>query len=485
MKTLIAIMTCQAYRHRADCQRETWVKDIPPSLDYKFFLGQSNEKAPTPLPDEIVLLAGDDYKSFPAKVQAMLRYALENGYDRIFKCDDDVYVDPVRLADAIPVNADYCGRKRGPSGGHPAPYASGFSYWLSSAAAKIIVDSSLTNDPAEDRWVGNTLLRNGICCHADYRYVVTDSRRNAISYNEGPRVGNEIISACEFEPERMRGVHWEHKNKKALVIQRPNFGEHPLSKVCVMVKTFLRDGYLLRTVRSIQENLPESKIVIVDDGYETSFKISWYASLRKAGHATEWLPFDSGFGAKANKALEFCDRRYVLIASDDFEFTSDTRKHVSNMVKALELTPNLDIISGRVNNNPYEAILLDKGDVVEEVAGYSGDGNADGVPFYYCDLTVNFSLIRRELLDKVEWDSDVKIGGGEHGAFYIDVKRAGGRVAYLPNANINEFPRHNTDWKHSDYDKMRARARTPGRICLSRRGVKRYRLMDGSVEITE
>jgi hypothetical protein len=35
---------------------------------------------------------------------------------------------------------------------------------------KIIADASkLTNDPAEDRWVGNTLLKAGLPCVADYR----------------------------------------------------------------------------------------------------------------------------------------------------------------------------------------------------------------------------------------------------------------------------------------------------------------------------
>jgi hypothetical protein len=483
MKILVAIMTCHSYRLRADAQRDTWVKDIPVELDYRFFLGHKDGYQPAE--DEVMLHVGDDYKSFPAKVKAMHEWALAVGYDFVFKCDDDVYVRPERLLAAVPKDWDYCGRKRGPSGGHPAPYASGFSYWLSKKAMRLLANCALTQDPAEDRWVGNNLLQNHICCYADYRYVVIDSRRNALSHNEGPRRGNDLISACEFEPERMRTIHWEWSNKKALVLRRAQVGENPLHRVCVLIKTFLRDGYLLQTVRGVREWLPEAKIVIVDDGLETSFKISWYAQLRQEGHAVDWLPFDSGFGAKSNRGVELCDRQYVLIASDDFQFTQETRIHVSNMVKALQLAPDLDIISGRVNNNPYEAILQDHGDTVREVAGYhSKDGNAGGVPYCVCDLTVNFSLIRRELLEHVGWENDVKIGGGEHGAFFLDVKRKGGKVAYLPNANINEYPRNNTDWQHPDYPKMRNRARTPGRICLARRGVKKWVLQDGSVEET-
>lgn len=268
-------------------------------------------------------------------------------------------------------------------------------------------------------------------------------------------------------------------------IHVPNRTAHPLQRVAVLIKTFLRDGYLLQTVRSIQEFLPEAKMVIVDDGYESSFKISWYAQMREQGHVCVWLPFDSGFGAKANEGVQQCDREFVLIASDDFHFTEETRHHVMNMVKLLQTNPHLDLVSGRVNNNPYEATLVEREDgVVIETRGFYAEGNCDGIPYRTCDLTVNFSLIRRTLLDKVEWDGgEVKIGGGEHGAFFLDIKRAGGRVAYLVNANINEFPRGNADWQHQQYNAMRNRARQPGRPCLRKRGIKRWVLQDGSVEV--
>jgi hypothetical protein len=482
MKILIAIMTCHAYRHRAEAQRETWVKDIPASADYKFFLGQQDGYQPQA--DEVMVEAPDDYRNFPRKVQAMLRWAHDQGYDYVFKCDDDVYVQPNRLLMSQFERGDYVGRKRGPSGGFSAPYASGFSYWLSRKAISIIIKSPITTDPAEDRWIGNLLLHHSILCHADYRYVVTQSTRNALSYNEGPRCGNDIISACEFEPDRMRDMHWQWENKKALILHRPQFGAHILCSVSVLVKTFLRDGYLLRTVKSISEFLPESKIVIVDDGYETSHKISWYASLRQAGHDCEWLPFDSGFGAKANAGVEKCDRKYVLIASDDFQFTQETRRHVTRMAQLLHAVPSLDVVSGRVNNNPYEAVLMDEGEEVKEVPGYWGEAKAEGIEYKLCDLTVNFSLIRREVFENLRWDDDVKIGGGEHGAFFLDLKRLGGKVAYLPEANINEMPRNNSDWQDPMYSRMRNRARQPGRPCLVRRGVKRWILQDGSVEET-
>ena len=52
MKILFAIMTCHAYRSRAQAQRETWVKDVPEGVDCRFFLGGS---ATAQNPDEVIL----------------------------------------------------------------------------------------------------------------------------------------------------------------------------------------------------------------------------------------------------------------------------------------------------------------------------------------------------------------------------------------------------------------------------------------------
>jgi len=203
------------------------------------------------------------------------------------------------------------------------------------------------------------------------------------------------------------------------------------------------------------------------------------------------LPFDSGFGAKANEGVRFCDREFLLIASDDFEFTAETRKHVENMVKLLRGKSSLGFVSGRVNGNPYEARWELKGDdTLIEHHGYTGEGVFDGLEFKCCDLTVNFGLARKSLLDRVRWDEDpeIKIGGGEHSAFFLDIKRLrdsdllGSEVAYLVGANIKEFTIKNFHWMHKDYPFMRARARRPGRPYLLKRGVKFYQLFDGTVE---
>src|SRR5579859_2366308 len=372
MKILVAVTNCWMYRSRQDVIRRTWLKDVPSEVDVRFFLGRvpSGMAQPKTNPnlDEVWVDVDDGYTGLPAKTREMCRYALANGYSHLFKTDDDVYLRLERLvASDFAQLGHYVGRKRGPSGVWPAPYASGFSYWLSAKAMKVIAEAPLTNDPAEDRWVGNTLHQAGIPCIPDYRYVVTTSTRNSISNSEGPRRGNPIISACEFESDReMTRMDYEFHNVPSVTKTHQKTSSSPVSKVCILLKTFLRDGYLVRTVEGIKQQLPEAKMVIVDDGYESRQKITMYAQLREMGHVAVWMPFDSGFGAKANEAVKHCDRKYVLIGSDDFAFGQNhVRADVERMVETLEQT-DLDVVSGRVNGNPYESKLQDNGNEVFE-----------------------------------------------------------------------------------------------------------------------
>lgn len=512
-RILIAVKSCHKYRHRADAQRATWVPDVQGAV-VRFFLGEAAGYVPRP--DEVVLPCSDEYLALPAKAKATFAWALDAGFDYLFHCDDDTYVRPERLLASGFENYDYVGRLRGSSGRWPAPYCSGFAYWLSRRAMQIVVERPLTSDTADDRHIGNILYDAGCkgqlderyCVtkcdeaanpgekgiahtredqmvgtavygaglrgQADYRYalIASPSGRNTPSSIEGPRIGNEIIAACEFEPEQMHLVHQQFLNDEAAPVQPIPDG--PLSSVCVLIKTFLRDGFLRYVVQGLQRNLPEMKMVIVDDGFDDHKKIALYGKLREQGHHCVWLPFDSGFGAKANAGVRECDRPYVLIGSDDFDFSEPgVREGIEKMVTVLDRCPDIGVVSGRVDGNPYE-FMLDVGDNwAEQKAGYRGIGFAGDVEYKLCDLTVNYSLIRREVFETVRWDDDVKIGGGEHGAFFIKLKRAGWKVAYAPGANISQV-RGNRAWQRAEYQAMRNRAHSPDRPCYVRIGIEHY-----------
>ena len=249
------------------------------------------------------------------------------------------------------------------------------------------------------------------------------------------------------------------------------------SKIAVGIKTFLRDEHMYAAVKGIRDNLPGAQIIIADDGRIDTYKFSVYENLKKAGHQVILLPFDSGFGKKSNLISTLNIRPYLLIGSDDFDFTQEAAEGILKLQEVLDKVPEISVASGRVRNRPYEFLLEEEEGVVTEHS-LDVDINGRGMWFTECDLTVNYSLIRQEVFKKVRWDDDVKIGGGEHGAFFLDVRRAGFKVAFVPGVNINEQNLRSSQ----EYRQFRARANSPERPCFERRGIKRYVLGNGSVD---
>lgn len=252
-----------------------------------------------------------------------------------------------------------------------------------------------------------------------------------------------------------------------------------LSKISIGIRTFLRDPQLFQAIDGIRCNLPELSIIVADCGEMTEQKDGFYADLEREGHIHIDLPYDSGFGCMSNAIIDALDRDFLLIGSDDFCFSSvEVREGIEKLQEVLDLNPDIDIASGRVNNRSYEFDLIDKGDEVTEVPiKYNVHGPI--FPWFIdCDLTVNYSLFRKRVFEKVRWESDIKIGSGEHGAQAIKIKRAGFRTVFVPTVNINE-----QDVKNSPrYNLYRRRALDPGRLAFDRIGVKKYTMGNGVVD---
>src|ERR1700676_940763 len=140
-----------------------------------------------------------------------------------------------------------------------------------------------------------------------------------------------------------------------------------LSKSTIGIKTILRDAKLFYALDGIRKTMPEVKIVVADDGIMTEEKDGVYADLVREGHKIIVMDFDSGFGAKSNKIAEELDTPYLLTGSDNFDFNpTNVRQGIEKLVSVIEQCPERSIVSGRVNNKPYEFFLLDGGDVIAE-----------------------------------------------------------------------------------------------------------------------
>jgi hypothetical protein len=250
--------------------------------------------------------------------------------------------------------------------------------------------------------------------------------------------------------------------------------------IAIGIKTFLRDPQLFCAIGGIRHNLSSAKMIIADCGEHTEEKEGIFADLEREGHKTIQLPFDAGFGAMSNAIADVLDKDYLLIGSDDFDFsTEEARQGIARLKEVLDLCPEVDIASGRVNNIPYEFDLIEEDGIVTEVPlDYIDKYNPKFLWFMTCDLTVNFSLARRKVFEKVHWDADVKIGGGEHAAFFLDCKHAGFKTVYVPGVNIAEQQiRSSGRYRH-----YRNRARSPERPCFVKRNITKYTLGNGQVD---
>jgi hypothetical protein len=219
MKTLIAIAGCHSYRDRADAQRSTWVKDLAgDDLTVKFFSGEPHP--PTiPQTDEVWLSCPDSYPERKKKVLAIIRWALDNGYHRLVKIDDDTYLRPERLS-SLP-EMDYGGFQLpqkfyyGPKFLYERLTVLGAFYVLSARAMEVVLGPDLHPEVLfEDCWVSMQLEGNGIPCvdlkprlgYAAYDHVRPTAYQMA--QRDYPRASNDVIAAWEFRhPWEMSAVH--------------------------------------------------------------------------------------------------------------------------------------------------------------------------------------------------------------------------------------------------------------------------------------
>jgi glycosyltransferase involved in cell wall biosynthesis len=171
--------------------------------DYKFFLGKGNTELRE---DELQLDVPDEYEGLTAKVQAIFKWALDRNYDYICKIDDDVYIYPDKLIASDYSKHHYVGRlNKWKTPLHPKSFLSGFTYWISAYAARLVVDSPL--DPLvtfEDRWVGGVLGRAGIEGYNDRLYKVMSLFPKHQWYST---IQQNYGALCQFEPDELRFVH--------------------------------------------------------------------------------------------------------------------------------------------------------------------------------------------------------------------------------------------------------------------------------------
>lgn len=200
---LIAIVTCEKRKLQADAQRQTWVKDA--NHDVRFFLAEQSRPA---LPDEVFLPCGDGYNDLPGKVREVNRWALARNYKLMLKTDDDTVMFSGRV---ILPQGHYTGWVQEPCQGS---YCAGVAYWESRDCMRTIANAELTEDFAEDRWVGKMLTAAGfraeMVVHGGIQWIGQRREANK-SLRPLPQNIRAILGRCyiagEFTAEELPRVY--------------------------------------------------------------------------------------------------------------------------------------------------------------------------------------------------------------------------------------------------------------------------------------
>jgi hypothetical protein len=184
--------------------RETWFQDTRPfshHVSARFFYGISDAQR---LEDEVGLQVPDDYAHLPNKTQAICQWALQQGFDYVFKCDDDtaVRVDRLVLELLDHPDLDYGGFL------HAEVCTGGPGYFLSRRAMQAVVHAGTPDFWAEDVWVSTVLKRANI-----YPIMLPGHRPGYAAHWVFPNgfkpelLDNEIVTLHAMQPEIMREWH--------------------------------------------------------------------------------------------------------------------------------------------------------------------------------------------------------------------------------------------------------------------------------------
>ncbi len=210
---LLAVATCHRYRHRADAQRKTWVKDVGNSADVRFFLGTPHDGSR--LEDEVWLDCPDAYANRKEKIISIIRWAVGYTYDYLWKLDDDIYLRPERL---LTLKAgDYCGATVGDNRA-----ISGAIYGLGrTSMEKLLSPNTADWQEYEDLWVQRRLAEMGVSPTemggpdgVNGRFRMTHSDKYHVRIPQDPPLpSNDVIASWEHSPEQMQRIHLEFRSE--------------------------------------------------------------------------------------------------------------------------------------------------------------------------------------------------------------------------------------------------------------------------------
>lgn len=227
------------------------------------------------------------------------------------------------------------------------------------------------------------------------------------------------------------------------------------SEVTVGIKTYVCDPSIVRQVvglvRSIRVNYPKVRVLLANDG---PTKVGDTSIIKMDPYTEEIiLPADSGISIGRNVMVNMTTTRYFVLLDDDHVFDEDTDLKIgtTGIVKG-----NFDIVGIRVRNLPgieeLERISIFIPRYVARVTKFENrevtlcvwnENNGPGVQAMRVPIRVdvlhNALIAKTDALRKHPWRNILKVN--EHMTFFLDARKAGVRVGYLPSVFVHHRAR--------------------------------------------
>jgi Galactosyltransferase len=219
-RLLIAVINCHSRDDWQQAIRYTWLALAPEGVDVRFFRGRGAGREP--FSDEVFLDCDDSYMGLPEKVQGAMKWGYDHDYDFVMKCDDDVVMDPVKLADSGFASCDYSGRGNRPPKittvkvtlnrpltSHTTPVNTstdheywvpyGFCYIVSRKCMECLIAATLPEGSNDDeKWVARILHNNGVDLSSNHKYKLVTSEPRSMR----PRVVTcELVRPIKIVPQ--------------------------------------------------------------------------------------------------------------------------------------------------------------------------------------------------------------------------------------------------------------------------------------------
>lgn len=230
----------------------------------------------------------------------------------------------------------------------------------------------------------------------------------------------------------------------------------------ILIPTFLRDKKMQKEVESILKHCDSSsffrkwiRIYIADQGHElwSKEKIEFYKKLELDGHKVFKTPFNSGLSYNRNFLIQQSNEPYLMIMDDDFEFTENT--NLTKMIEILNHKEENGIIGGDIENRPpYNASLifeqLNNGVKLYRIERLINKQHINNLEYYNTDIVLNFFLAKREVLEEIPLDNELKLV--EHTDHFLRIKQTNKwKVCYCPNITC----KHIQESDSSEYKNFR------------------------------